>query len=421
MRIPTRRLVAPFMLALAVALSGLPAAPSPVRAAGSITALAIDSEPGDMVGQGQQLEYAPPTSQFSVATFEPGWTFVQVLGAAGGDFWNMTLRAAGPEALAVGTYDNAQRLPDAAHPGLDIGGQGRGCNTSTGSFVISELERDGTGNVTTLAVSFEQHCEGDAAALFGELRYQASTGYPLLTVAPASIDLGSAGVGSATPAGTVHLASGGIDGVVAIGDVDRRRERGRLRHRVRELRCRSDPAPHDLRRRHQGHAACHRRAHRAARDRQRHAPRRAQGRSARHGPHAGLEGRVGNDPVGAELQLQPRPVARPHGEQLGDVPPRDLHDRSRLWRVGRRQRPVRGHQLCPHEQPRFDVHDAQAAQLDRSSTARAGRSPRAASTSTRPGSPPPAGSRTGPRRLVSSTCAATRTMGRRPPGTRRSG
>ena len=73
--------------------------------------------------------------------------------------------------------------------------------------MISELERDADGNVTTLAASFEQHCEGGPAALFGEIRYQASAGYKLLTVAPASIDLGSAGIGSATPSQTIHLTS----------------------------------------------------------------------------------------------------------------------------------------------------------------------------------------------------------------------
>lgn len=214
MRIPTRWFVMSVLVALAVTVSGLPVTTSPVRAAGSITALAIDSEPGDMIGEGKQFEYATQTATFGVATYTPGWLFVQVLGASGGDFWNMTFRGAAADPLAVGTYENAQRLPDATHPGLDVGGQGRGCNTSAGRFVIRELERDAVGNVTTLAVSFEQHCEGDVAALFGELRLQASTGYPLLTVTPTSVDLGSAGVGSATPQQMVHLVSGGTDGVV---------------------------------------------------------------------------------------------------------------------------------------------------------------------------------------------------------------
>jgi hypothetical protein len=217
MRIPTRRVVASLMVMMAIAMSGLPGAPSPVRAAGSITALAIDSEPGDNVGQGQQLEYAPPTATFSVATFSSGWTFLQVLGAQGGDFWNLSFAAADSGTLTVGTYENAQRSADALHPGLDVGGQGRGCNTATGRFVISEIERDLNGNVTTLALAFEQHCEGGPAALFGEVRYQASTGYELLSVAPTSVDLGSAGIGTATLAQTVHLTSIGTVGLAISG------------------------------------------------------------------------------------------------------------------------------------------------------------------------------------------------------------
>ena len=162
MRTSTRRFVAPLLVALALAASGLPAAPSAARAAGTVTALAIDSEPGDSIGQGQQLEYEPPAAGlFSIATFDPGWTFVQVLGAQGGDFWNISLRAAGTGTLAVGTYDKrAADLRRHTPGGLDIAGQGRGCNMSSGRFVIGELKRDMAGNVTTLAASFEQHCEG---------------------------------------------------------------------------------------------------------------------------------------------------------------------------------------------------------------------------------------------------------------------
>ena len=217
MRIPTRRLAASFMVALAVAMSGLPAAPSPVRAAGTITALAIDSDPGDAIGGGLQFEYLPPTTTFSIYTHSPSWTFLQVAEIGGSDFWNLSFRAPGTDTLAVGTYENTLPMSDATHAGLDIGGHRGFCNTSTGRFVVDELERDATGTVTTLAVSFEQHCSGDPAALFGELRYQASSGYPLLTVAPASIDLGSAGVGSATPPQTVHLTSDGIDNLTLSG------------------------------------------------------------------------------------------------------------------------------------------------------------------------------------------------------------
>ena len=212
MRIPTRRLVAPFMLALAVALSGLPAAPSPVRAADPITALGIDSEPGDYVGGGQQLMYTPGIAIFEFYAYAPGYVSLRVMRPEG-DFWTLSFAAAGSGALAVGTYENAQRSADETHPGLDVGGQGRGCNATTGRFVVSEIAHDAAGAVNALALSFEQHCEGAPAALFGEVRYQATTGYKLMQVVPGSVDLGSATIGSVTPQQTIQLQSIGTLGV----------------------------------------------------------------------------------------------------------------------------------------------------------------------------------------------------------------
>ena len=212
MRIPTRRFVAPFMLALAVAMSGLPAAPSSVRAADPITALGIDSEPGDYVGGGQQLMYTPGIAIFEFYAYAPGYVSLRVMRPEG-DFWTLSFAAAGSGALAVGTYENAQRSADETHPGLDVGGQGRGCNATTGRFVVSEIAHDAAGAVNALALSFEQHCEGAPAALFGEVRYQATSGYKLMQVVPGSVDLGSATIGSATPQQTIQLQSIGTLGV----------------------------------------------------------------------------------------------------------------------------------------------------------------------------------------------------------------
>ncbi len=213
MRTSTRRFVAPLLVALALAASGLPAAPSAVRAAGTVTALVIDSEPGDYVGAGQQLTYTSPPATITNNPAGPGGFSLTVFGVEGGDFWHLSLVAAGSADLAVGAYENAERFADATHPGLAVVGQGRACNMSTGRFVISAIEHDTDGNISSIAAAFEQHCEGAPAALFGEIRYLASAGYKLLAVAPASIDLGSAGVGSATPSQTVHLTSAGSAGV----------------------------------------------------------------------------------------------------------------------------------------------------------------------------------------------------------------
>ena len=214
MRIP-KRLVMSFMVGLAVAMSGLPAAPSPVRAAGSVTAFVLDGEPGDSIGGGQQLEYAAPDSSITIL-HDSGETFRVAVTGPGGEWWYARFAPKGSDPLAIGTYENALRFADATHPALDVYGQGRGCNETTGRFVISELERTGD-NITSLAMSFEQHCEGGSPALFGEVRYQASSGYKLLSVAPASVDLGSAPIGSATPQQAIQLTSIGTHSVALPG------------------------------------------------------------------------------------------------------------------------------------------------------------------------------------------------------------
>ena len=59
-------------------------------------------------------------------------------------------------------------------PGLDVSGQGRGCNTSSGSFVVREAGYGPSGEVVAFAADFEQHCEGFAAALLGSIRFNSS-------------------------------------------------------------------------------------------------------------------------------------------------------------------------------------------------------------------------------------------------------
>ena len=136
MHLSSPRVVASLVVALAVAVSGLSAAPPPARAAGSVTALALDSEPGDNVGAGQQLEFTPPTHSFRIYTMNPGGLWVDVQGPESNDYWNLSIAAPGSEALAVGTYENAQAPSDGTHPLLGFGGQSRGCTSAaSGRFV----------------------------------------------------------------------------------------------------------------------------------------------------------------------------------------------------------------------------------------------------------------------------------------------
>jgi hypothetical protein len=74
--------------------------------------------------------------------------------------------------MAAQVYLNAERAPFASpgHPGIDIYGSGRGCNTITGKFQVEQLQVSG-GALTSFTATFEQHCEGGASALRGCVHY----------------------------------------------------------------------------------------------------------------------------------------------------------------------------------------------------------------------------------------------------------
>jgi hypothetical protein len=69
--------------------------------------------------------------------------------------------------LMPGVYEMAERYPfeSPGRPGMDVTGDGRGCNTITGRFQVHEYERTGAA-IESVTVSFEQYCDG-SGVLFG--------------------------------------------------------------------------------------------------------------------------------------------------------------------------------------------------------------------------------------------------------------
>jgi hypothetical protein len=78
-----------------------------------------------------------------------------------------------PPLLTTQVYDNAQRWPFQAtdHPGLDVGGDGRGCNMVTGRFQIEDLTLV-NGDLKSFTATFEHHCEGKTSALRGCVHFE---------------------------------------------------------------------------------------------------------------------------------------------------------------------------------------------------------------------------------------------------------
>ena len=89
----------------------------------------------------------------------------------------MVLNFAAPNhaPLAVGVYTGATRFPfnAANEPGLDVYGDGRGCNELTGRFEVFEIVYGAGNQIQSFRATFEQHCEGGTPALRGEVRFNA--------------------------------------------------------------------------------------------------------------------------------------------------------------------------------------------------------------------------------------------------------
>jgi hypothetical protein len=141
--------------------------------AGSGNVFVLNGDSGDYIHPG----YAKITvAQWQPAESGPHDTVsfsIEPSGQQFGSWWNVELstqRLSLP--LAVGTYQGAERAPFASFmkPGLNVSGDGRGCNTLSGKFSIHEISWDGDILMHVLA-SFEQHCEEGPSALRGCVKF----------------------------------------------------------------------------------------------------------------------------------------------------------------------------------------------------------------------------------------------------------
>lgn len=169
------------MLALVVAALPARAAATPPEPQ-AFSFVTMFSETEDWVGQGKMRYYNSDNDVVSVS----GTTADFVISLSGGPFGDyFTLQFAAPpgQKLHPGYYTGAQRAPfrEAGHPGIDIGGDGRGCNTAGGRFDIKYIKANASGVIEKLWMTYEQHCEAVHPALFGEVRIGMASGDTLTT------------------------------------------------------------------------------------------------------------------------------------------------------------------------------------------------------------------------------------------------
>ncbi len=132
---------------------------------------------GDWVSQGDDWLLTSMTGGLLIErNFDKGVSFTHTLNLPDDQVWRLQFAAANNEKIGVGVYENAVRFPfqDADQHGLDLSGDGRGCNTLIGRFEVLEISYNAFDDAVTAAIDFEQYCEGGSSRAFGSVRVGSS-------------------------------------------------------------------------------------------------------------------------------------------------------------------------------------------------------------------------------------------------------
>jgi hypothetical protein len=134
----------------------------------------LDSPEGDYIGQGERRVFSAANTVFTPQIEGDALRFW--LGDPNDSLWTLYFEAGSGGPPGVGVYENAVRYPfnAPAEPGLDVAGEGRGCNELTGRFEVFEAEYAPNGEVIRFSADFEQLCGAAPDPLRGSVRWHAA-------------------------------------------------------------------------------------------------------------------------------------------------------------------------------------------------------------------------------------------------------
>jgi hypothetical protein len=127
---------------------------------------------GDDWITGHSYSFSTAKGDTFIATYLPYNPVYQAPSALNLQFgmWDLQLGAPLGQELGVGAYTGATGPPFYGWtPGIDLFGDGRACDTYTGSFTIFQLGLAANGSLDTLNATFEEHCEGGVAGARGRV------------------------------------------------------------------------------------------------------------------------------------------------------------------------------------------------------------------------------------------------------------
>jgi hypothetical protein len=125
------------------------------------------SEGGDFVGGARFGHFSQERATFT-AVCDRNEVNVR-LSVPGVESWQAQFSGPFGVPLRTGTYEGATRAGfNSSSPGLSISGQGRGCNTISGRFVIHDIDLQNN-RVNRFHASYVQRCDGQPGLLSGEV------------------------------------------------------------------------------------------------------------------------------------------------------------------------------------------------------------------------------------------------------------
>jgi hypothetical protein len=134
--------------------------------------LTVLSEAGDWVGGGTTHRFTSQDARFEARCYDSD---LEVTVNRGSSRWRLSFGAPRGRPLRPGVYENATRATfrQGASPGLDVGGEARGCNQVVGRFEVTDAVFDSEGTVRRFVATFEQRCGPALPATRGEIRLDA--------------------------------------------------------------------------------------------------------------------------------------------------------------------------------------------------------------------------------------------------------
>jgi hypothetical protein len=144
-----------------VVVIGSPSAPR--------TEVRVDSDQGDYIFGGGRFLFRPPAAQVGVSRTYSGGVSVSFSDSPSGFGWDLRVMPATGKTLRKGRYPGAERFASDTSPGIDLSGQGRGCNQTAGEFTVHQLRTDPLGEIRRLELTFVQRCEAGVAGARGRV------------------------------------------------------------------------------------------------------------------------------------------------------------------------------------------------------------------------------------------------------------